>query len=1290
MLEFFKSKKTLGIGALCLVVLLGLFLVLQSQPTMTNLSDKGTQYLKELENQFIASPYYIEDNKVYIDDDKVYLSAEPHTGLGWINYTLTPKTYTGEIDIVFLFDTSSIFPRGVQYYKEGGWNNETISYTCEGDFEYTTDPKYFKCYKNITDGVTYEIEKRLVFEHYFESGNLESKTASWSETVYWKDISDIFTKQSFNFQGMNTGYVAKGINVTAEETYKIRVRLLSYNIPLKRYKYWFALKPSSETIQEAIANEHFYALDPWVDYPSLSEGLVSYYTFDSPDTDPSFIYDALFRYNFSIQTAVTNDYGGLINQSTYFTTNAGFGRVALAGSKWAMGSTAFSICAWINETTGGESYFLGNRDTSAPNSGYRFGQIVDKGAFLLDTGATSGASDSATQVTGSSFKFMCGIWNTTHIMINVNGNAFEDIVAVTGTVASAETYVIMGYDPQGTNAKDWEGNIDELSFFNRSLNITETEWLYNSGAGLQYTIITDSFPNITQHYPIDEQNFTTPSPITLNCTAFDDKNLMNVSFWVNDSIEFTNSSPINNTVVNYDDTYTNNYYSWLCQACDNATVSQCTNSSARQFRVNVTTGVTTTLISPASASKFNVSFANLVYNSTPLNVNLTNVTLSLWFNNGTLRSSNETSLSGNTTIQTTTNITSIIEENYIWNARTCGTGGVSCTFGANRTFEVDLTAPNLTIEDPANDSISTGVAEEGVSTTNITLNWTVTEAGRNLTAHITNCTYSLDGGGNTDITSVCIDPNYTTVANITGGNHNISMTIRDEFNFTDTEFTDFEVRLLTFSTSQDKLTVAEGSQVTFTLTLNYSTTIPASSGFVILNGTQYNPTSTTTTGDSYVFTVEAPIPEGFGNITGQVLDWAWNFTTAGLVDNTQTTTKNVTVFAVAFDDCSTFTKLIYNFTLYDEESAEVFNATNITSSNMEIDVTLISLFNSSITFDYSNSTNESSLPVCIPTGILNDTSFRMDVVGEYSTTNAVVEFYYVDNETLNDTNPNPIVSLYDLLLADSTTFLFTYTDEDNLEVPNAIVRTYRNYIGEGIFREVERGKEDDNGDTHLHLVEEDVIYFFEVTLNNEIIFTSSQYHAKCLTDPCQIGLSAVTSSGDTQSSFDNLPEGSYSLSSNKSTREVTLTFNLDTSAQMNLTVFRYTNIPDQDDVIINSSSVTASSGSMDVFIPQSFGNITYYALISKNNEPVTSEFVDFSQSPRDFFDDALAIFLSFLIIITLGLASSTEGVWSIIMIILGFILTGFLKLLDVDYVAIVFITLLGLLIIYKLVSRQRT
>lgn len=151
----------------------------------------------------IVSPftfaYEISGETVYIDDENVNIEATPHTLInsGWVYFNITSKSYTGNIDAVWGFDTSKSKPTKAEY-----WNG-----------------------------------------------------------VNWIDISDLFDSINYNFDDKNKWYFITNQPITANVPINIRAWIETN--PYANGKYDFAIKPSSETVSQAITNGHFYYIDPW-------------------------------------------------------------------------------------------------------------------------------------------------------------------------------------------------------------------------------------------------------------------------------------------------------------------------------------------------------------------------------------------------------------------------------------------------------------------------------------------------------------------------------------------------------------------------------------------------------------------------------------------------------------------------------------------------------------------------------------------------------------------------------------------------------------------------------------------------------------------------------------------------------------------------------------------------------------------------------------------------------------------------------------------------------------------
>lgn len=681
----------------------------------------------------------------------------------------------------------------------------------------------------------------------------------------------------------------------------------------------------------------------------------------------------------------------------------------------------------------------------------------------------------------------------------------------------------------------------------------------------------------------------------------------------------------------------------------------------------VITRVNIDLISPLNGTFIS---ALGVFNATiiPVEVNLTNATIKIWDSGASLVYSDTNILALNETLNTSFSHTFVSDDTYTWLVEGCGDEGSTtyCELSSNSTFTVDLTPPAITINSPTNEESFIRTAYPYT----ITLDSNVSDA--NLDA----CWYHTSDSA-TNTTFTC---NTTTAVSFSGiGNKTIFAYVNDSLGQEIGGQVNITPILISQYQSQD--TITEGSSSVFTLTINMSN-IPSTKATFKYNNTKYAPT-TQSTGQNYsIFTYTLGIPSGSGNRTGLTQYWNWTYNITNYYTDQNTSTQTQKVYSLDFDNCSAYTVLVYNFTLYDEGTKTLVNAT--AGANIQLDFTWLS--NSGEEFQRSfEVSNNDTLLVCVPINVINDSTFSAYLTAEYSSTNRVTEFYFADNQTVTNDNIPQEFHLYDLNTSDSTTFLFTFLDENGIENPGVIINTLRYYIGQGVFTEVERSKQDDNGETHIHLVEEDVIYKFNVTLENKQVFLSEQYNAKCLSTPCSITLSAQADDESFPTVFNNLPEGSFSVTADKSTRTVTLSFNLNETADMNLTVFKVNN---NEVELIDTNVVSASSGSVDVLIPYSYGNATYYASVYKGDKFVATRVVDLSENGADYFG-VMGLFLGALAILVLALIGASQGEWVVVWTVLGVLVASLLFFIALEWYAfLTFVAGAGILLV-KLIQRRK-
>jgi len=384
---------------------------------------------------------------------------------------------------------------------------------------------------------------------------------------------------------------------------------------------------------------------------------------------------------------------------------------------------------------------------------------------------------------------------------------------------------------------------------------------------------------------------------------------------------------------------------------------------------------------------------------------------------------------------------------------------------------------------------------------------------------------------------------------------------------------------------------------------------------------------------------------------------------------------------IEIGNCTTYPELIINLTQQDENTL-----TDITPTNLEVEVTFANIYTGE-TAIYNSYTNETSLAVCTTETMAEylQNNYTIDVIAGYEATDYVKEFWYLDNGSIgdyfNEYTPNHVY-LYDLPSTDSTTFLFRYTDEYGLEVDNAIIHTYRKYIGDGIYREVERSRQDDNGETHVHLIEEDVAYYFMVTQEGVIKFISNTYNAKCLSSPCTLELKGTGGFTDFPP-YSTINGSTFSASTNKTSRTSTLSYASNASHTINYTIYRFDGIVSY----VNSSTSTGSKGAISLTIPMEYGNMTYIGAIYQDGEFVKSEWIDLKPSGRELFGNTGAIMSGF-IIMAFGLMTISEGPLLIVALIVMLIGLGLLSLVDLAWFTIMAITCTGGIIVWAIIKRK--
>lgn len=460
------------------------------------------------------------------------------------------------------------------------------------------------------------------------------------------------------------------------------------------------------------------------------------------------------------------------------------------------------------------------------------------------------------------------------------------------------------------------------------------------------------------------------------------------------------------------------------------------------------------------------------------------------------------------------------------------------------------------------------------------------------------------------------------------------------------------------------------------------------------NNTLYQPNKYVYGTDTVGFTVLLTVPVGTGNTTGRSIPHYWRFYTPDGSLNETTNSQNQIVYSLGIDNCTIFTTQLLNFNLYDEETRSLIDGYNL-NGTIEVEATIYDTTRSSKLATYSKTfsrTNNAS--ICINGSILGTNNVSMDVVTNYLAIGYVNEFYFIDNRSISTSTIPKNISLYDLLATDSTSFLFNFLDNDGLVVDDIIIHVYRKHIGDGVFYEVESVKQNENGDTVIHLVEEDVLYYFVITKYDKTLYTSETYTALCQAIPCLIQLQEGTSSQQFPTDYDLVEDGYYTVGINSITRVVNLSFATTGLHEWNLTVYKLEN--DGDYTAIASNSLIASVGTISLTVPVSYGNVSFFGAIYKGSSPVQfmkSFWIDFNQKADQYFGTGLSIFLAVLIVMSLGLMAISEGSGIILFLFIGILITLIFGLVDYRLSnginILIYFFIAGGILVWKVTRRNR-
>ena len=603
-------------------------------------------------------------------------------------------------------------------------------------------------------------------------------------------------------------------------------------------------------------------------------------------------------------------------------------------------------------------------------------------------------------------------------------------------------------------------------------------------------------------------------------------------------------------------------------------------------------------------------YGGIIDEFTAFDKSLSNEEILSLYNSGNAKRPGSSLLSTQTWTRTLTDAT-------LWNVEMCDSAG-TCVFApSNRTFTIDTTSATIDAESP------NGTIVFNKAGGNETLNVTFTDN------NLDTCWYDYNGT-NTTIDGCLSGVKNSTTFNLQSGVYNMTIYVNDTVGNNNSQFISWDYTAFEESvTAPSTALVGDPADFSTLFTLSSGTTI--NSANLVYNSTPYSVSITSLGSNQYNITRTLSIPEPSGTIP---FYFNLSLSTGDLIN---TTSNNLAVNSLAFDDCSAYTNVLYNFTMYDEHDLSMLSGAG-DSTNASLNLQMFSVSTGDEIANFSKSyTSTNPFKICMQNPLTSISDNKVNVQVQYKATGYVEEFYHIRGDVLTDTDMDTKIPLYSLINTSSQIFTIKYLDSSFTPVPNAVIQVQRLYVGEGISRTVEQPLTDSSGETLAHLELDDVVYTFTILVNNSVDAVFDNVFAVCQNptfEDCEIELLAVDSFVDV---FDFSTVGDLTFtgpSYDKNTRTISTNYNVrdgtTKTISLNVTLFDALGTTE-----VCSTSDTASAGTISCVVPTSFGNTTVIATLYSDGVKTAEAILSLARDPSEIYGSnivwvGMVIFISFL------------------------------------------------------------
>jgi len=600
---------------------------------------------------------------------------------------------------------------------------------------------------------------------------------------------------------------------------------------------------------------------------------------------------------------------------------------------------------------------------------------------------------------------------------------------------------------------------------------------------------------------------------------------------------------------------------------------------------------------------------------------LVNGTGYIWNLDGSLNQTNTTTGLGGTTNTREWTANILNGNTKLWSCDYCDSDG-DCGFASeNRTVSVDSSSPIITLENPI------GLLGYNYIGGNETLNVTFTDS------NLDTCWYDYNG------TNITIDGCLSGIKNSTTfilDSDNLNMTIyaNDSGGSLSTTFISWDYQLLELENAFNPQAVELSSQ-SFYLTTKVNGSL--SSAMFIYNGTAYTSNIISLGGDLFnlTSTIQLPSYDVDTNVT-----FYFNATMA-LGETFSTQENNQTVGVLVIGNCTSYSNLMFNISLFDEKLLSPLEGT------IETDIEILNSNLQKVTTKSTEFYNITSATLCSNLNLTEATNLYNFEIRYYvdpennSDFLYAPEFYHIQMALTS--NLPMAINLYDLNINESTEFTISYRDNDYISRPNVLLQIQRKYVDEGIFRTVEIPITSSEGSATGHFDLNNYKYKIIATENGEVLNTFDNPAIVCeseLSGICTLSLNGQ-GSPDPLIDAETINGIAYSTTLNDTVIDVEYVIPSGETESVNIVMTQSSLF--SDPLQLCNQTVTSSSGSFQCTANSTIGDSQVVIQISSGGSPVNSYTVYYQEDLSDYFLlNNYAIAALFLILIVTMMVSSPK------------------------------------------------